>query len=508
MRSSLTAMIASLLDRHAHSLDALASGIHEEMHRAIPAERVAIGFLHPDGGTVITGPVRSARPCQLDTGYRASLSPSLVRLLQTRVPRVLNDLPAYVATHKSPPTRLLVEEGWRSSLTLPLLSGDSAVGFLWLCSRKTNAYTREHADAIRLFNSPIAALLAKARLAGRVAVQTNLSARLQDENLRLRELVRVSDDLPEIIGESPVWRKTLQRLRTVAATDSTVLIRGETGTGKELIARALHKLSPRNPKPFVAVNCGVFSAELIASELFGHERGAFTGAVTRKLGRVELAQGGTLFLDEVGELPLETQAKLLRFLQEREFERVGGTSVHRADVRVIAATHRDLEAARRDGKFRDDLFFRLNVFPIHVPPLRERKEDIEPLLRVFVQKVSQKLGKQIVEIDAHSMQQCLYYHWPGNVRELENLVERSAILCEGPVLSIDPLIELDAGQSPAAALTMFSVVRAHLLKVLRMTNGRVYGERGAAKILGLKPSTLQAKIKKHGIRAEDIRGRV
>ena len=305
--------------------------------------------------------------------------------------------------------------------------------------------------------------------------------------------------LVEGVGTSPGWMKVLHEAALVAPTETTVLVCGETGTGKELVARAIHRGSARRDGPFVAVNCGMLSGELIASELFGHERGAFTGALQQRLGRVERASGGTLFLDEIGDLPVEMQVRLLRFLQEREFERVGGTQTIRADLRVVAATNRELDRLRAEGRFRDDLYFRLNVFPILVPPLRERREDIAPLLNVFVDRFSRKVGKRFSTVDRQSILRCEEYPWPGNVRELENLVERSVILCPEPVFFLNPFAQAESAAPGAAQTTLQALVRAHILRALKLCGGRIYGEDGAARLLGLKPSTLQSKLKRLGI---------
>jgi formate hydrogenlyase transcriptional activator len=281
--------------------------------------------------------------------------------------------------------------------------------------------------------------------------------------------------------------------------DATVLLRGETGTGKEVAARAIHRLSPRRDRPFVAVNCGTLAGELVASDLFGHERGAFTGALERRPGSVERAGGGTLFLDEIGDLAGEIQVRLLRFLQERRFERVGGTETLEADVRVVAATNRDLERLRAEGRFRDDLYYRLNVFPIRLPPLRERREDVEPLLEHFVALHARKAGKRFGHIDRQSLRRCQEYPWPGNVRELENLVERAVILCPEPVFTLNPFAQAEASAPGSAQTSLHAVVRAHIVRVLKLCNGRIYGEEGAARLLGLRPSTLQSKLKRLGI---------
>jgi len=283
----------------------------------------------------------------------------------------------------------------------------------------------------------------------------------------------------------------------VAPTDSTVLVTGETGTGKELIARAIHVRSRRKDAPLVKVNCATIPANLIESDLFGHERGAFTGAVARKIGRFELADGGTLFLDEIGELPLDLQPKLLRALQEGEIERVGSTRTFKVDVRIVAATNRDLEAACRDGRFRPDLFYRLNVFPIHLPPLRERKEDIPALVTHFIRKHGPKLGRRIERVPERVMAMLAVHPWPGNVRELEHAVERSMIVSNGTELAAaEWLRRADAAPAPTGTATLEDVERAHILAVLESTGWRVSGPRGAAELLALKPTTLESRMKK------------
>ncbi len=318
----------------------------------------------------------------------------------------------------------------------------------------------------------------------------------QRENLALREEINTVAMFEEIVGTSPRLRSVLARVAKVARTDSTVLITGETGTGKELIARAIHKRSQRAGRPFVSVNCAAIPRDLIASELFGHEKGAFTGALQRRLGRFELAEGGTLFLDEIGELPAETQIALLRVLQEREFQRVGGNQTIRADVRVIAATHRDLPSAIEAGTFRSDLFYRINVFPLEVPPLRERKEDIRLLAEYFIDRYSSKAGKTIKRIGMNSLEQLQSYPWPGNIRELQNVVERSVILCETEDFSVDENWLLHQTQSSRSlSHEVVSQEREMIESALEECKGRISGPSGAATKLGLPASTLDSKIR-------------
>jgi formate hydrogenlyase transcriptional activator len=296
----------------------------------------------------------------------------------------------------------------------------------------------------------------------------------------------------------------LQQIEQVAETDATVLILGESGTGKELIARAIHNISNRRRKPLVKINCAALPANLIESELFGHERGAFTGAMEKKLGRFELADGGTIFLDEIGELPVELQAKLLRVLQEGEFERLGNPKTIKVDVRVIAATNRNLEQAIEKREFREDLFYRLNVFPIHCPPLRERKEDIPFLVKHFCQKHESKIGKKVMTIPSKVMDAFTAYDWPGNVRELENIIERALILSKNGTIEYGDWMPMakTVESSKNKLLKLDDVEREHIIEVLKQTNWRVSGEKGAAKILGLNPTTLEARMKKLGIKRE------
>jgi len=318
----------------------------------------------------------------------------------------------------------------------------------------------------------------------------------------LSEEIRSDHNFDEMVGRSAGLKRLLKQVELVAGTDSTVLIHGETGTGKELVARAIHNRSARSEQPLVKLNCAALPRELIESELFGHERGAFTGATQQRKGRFELADQGSIFLDEVGELPLEAQAKLLRVLQEQEFERVGGSHSIRVDVRVIAATNRDLAEQVREGGFRSDLFYRLNVFPLRVPPLRERKDDIPLLVRHRLEKLGPRLGRDFDGISEESLARLMDYAWPGNVRELENVIERAAILSPGPVVEVEPLGA--GGEAPPAgagdgASTLEEVERNHILRVLESTGGVIAGSRGAAAILGLKPSTLRSRMEKLGV---------
>jgi formate hydrogenlyase transcriptional activator len=352
-------------------------------------------------------------------------------------------------------------------------------------------------------------------------VQT-LKSRLQQENRYLQQEIAEAANLGEIIGSSPSLRAALHQVAVVAPTDTTVLIHGETGTGKELIARALHQGSPRRERPMIKLNCSAISAGLVESELFGHIKGAFTGATDRRVGRFELADGGTLFLDEVSELPLDTQAKLLRVLQEQEFEPVGSSKTLKVDVRVVAATNRDLAADSRAGRFRADLFYRLNVFPIELPPLRERRDDIETLAGHFMRRMARKLGKPLDSIDPETLCGLKAYSWPGNIRDLQNTIERAAVLAPGPILRVDwNLGHSEAattsptgaaglaknGASPeqpaAEPQSMQAIERGHIVAVLKKTHGVIEGPHGAARLLNMNASTTRFRMKKLGITRAD-----
>ena len=327
-----------------------------------------------------------------------------------------------------------------------------------------------------------------------------LKNQLEAETAYLQEEIRQEHDFESIIGNSPVIQHVLFKVEQVADTDTTALVLGETGTGKELVSRAIHNRSSRQKHPLVKVNCAAMPANLIESELFGHEAGAFTGAQTRQIGRFEVADGSSIFLDEIGELPLELQTKMLQVLQDGEFERLGSSRTIKVNVRVIAATNRDLEAEVRKGRFREDLFYRLNVFPITVPPLRERIEDISLLAEFFMEKVSKRLGKSIELIPASVMNMLRNYPWPGNVRELENVIERAVISSSGPKLRLAEELKPLRQDFPPPLKTMEAVEFDHILRVLELANWKVSGKNGAAEILGLKRGTLRARMQRLGIR--------
>ncbi len=338
--------------------------------------------------------------------------------------------------------------------------------------------------------------------------------RLQQENAYLKEAIAEEGGFTGIVGASPALRAVLRKVEQVAPVETTVLLTGETGTGKELVARALHQGSPRRDRPLIKVNCGAIPQGLVESELFGHEKGAFTGALQRRIGRFELADQGTLFMDEVGELPLEVQVKLLRVLQEREFERVGSSRAQQADVRLIAGTNRDLEREVAEHRYRADLYYRLNVFPIRVPPLRERASDIPLLVQHFLGQFQRKLAKPLRAVTPESLERLERYTWPGNIRELQNVLERACVLSPGPVVEIleglGPVNPADAAAAcpqapearPTGIMTLEEAERRHIRRALVATGGRLYGSDGAAALLGLNPSTLRSRMKKLGIAKE------
>ncbi len=392
--------------------------------------------------------------------------------------------------------RLLLAEGVRSVCCVPLVTRNRVLGALNVASLRDAAFTQEDADLLSQVSAQIAIAVENALAFKEIA---ELKNKLAEEKLYLEDEIRTEFNFEEIVGDSAVLKLILRQVETVAPTDSTVLIQGETGTGKELVARAIHNLSNRRERTFVKVNCAAIPTGLLESELFGHERGAFTGAIAQKIGRFELGHGGTLFLDEVGDIPLELQPKLLRVLQEQEFERLGSTRTIRVDVRVVAATNRDLTRMVAEREFRSDLYYRLNVFPLLMPPLRDRREDIPQLVRYLAQKYARRMNKRIESIPAETLDALTRYHWPGNVRELENLIERAVILSAGPALRV-PLAELKPPEAATEGLvTLEAAERQHILRALEETNWVLGGPRGAATRLGMKRTTLQSRMSKLGI---------
>jgi formate hydrogenlyase transcriptional activator len=495
---------------------ALLHSISETLHRVISFDRCAITIYQPERDTfrflAVEGDLRS-------NYFRAGLEDSRSEtcagwVFDHQQPLVRRDLEK---EGRYANERRLVAEGIQSLCALPLVFQGKCIGTLGLISRERDRYSEE--DAVFLQEVANQVVLAIQNMQSYQEIDS-LKARLEKENVYLREELRTEHNFEEIVGNSPAVLRALGAVDQVAPTDATVLIYGETGTGKELVARAIHNRSPRNGRALVNVNCSAISAGLVESELFGHMKGAFTGALERRIGRFELAHGGTIFLDEIGELSLETQVKLLRVLQEHEFEPVGSSHPVRVDVRVIAATNRNLREAMQAGLFRSDLFYRLNVFPIELPPLRERRSDIPQLVAFCVSRFSKRLGKKIEGVSRESMEKLMNYPWPGNIRELQNVIERAVILSVDPTLRLDrdlmPVAastegietpETDASEqrqedlkSPNPLPTLEEVDRNHILTALQHAGGVVDGPKGAARILNLHPNTLRHRMGKLGIK--------
>ena len=422
--------------------------------------------------------------------------------------------PDLAAERTYPGEDVLFHEGFRSLIVVPLIVRGKSIGTLNLGSQRPMEYGEPEAELLQEVANQLALAIENMREYEEIG---RLKAQLERENIYLREEILGEHNFEEIVGSSTALTVVLQTVDRVAPTDTTVLILGETGTGKELVARAIHSRSARHKHPLVKVNCGAIAAGLIESELFGHVKGAFTGALERRTGRFELADRGTLFLDEVGELPLEMQVKLLRVLQEQEFEPVGSSRTVKVDVRVIAATNRNLEDEVAAGRFRADLYYRLNVLPIHVPPLRERQADISQLVMFFIQRHAKRIGRTVEGVSRESMDRLTRYRWPGNVRELENVIERALVLsrcsvldvgrdflpaqpAETPAPAMTQVVPMPAEPAiPAATGTLEDIERAHIAATLERTGWVIEGPRGAARILDMHPNTLRSRMKKLGL---------
>jgi len=406
------------------------------------------------------------------------------------------------------------EDGIRSFVIVPIVARDRCLGTLAVASLEIGKYTDTHVKVLQDAANQVALAIENMLAYEEIAA---LKARLERENAYLQEEIHRTHNFAHMVGSSAALLNVIADAEKVAPTGSTVLIHGETGTGKELIARAIHDHSLRRARPLVKVNCTAISAGLVESEFFGHVKGAFTGALERRIGRFRLADGGTIFLDEVGELPLDTQVKLLRVLQEREFEPVGSNETVRVDVRVIAATNRDLAAAVEAGRFRADLFYRLNVFPLRIPPLRERRDDIPQLVMFFLARFAKAFGKRVERIAPATLEALVRYAWPGNVRELENVIERGVVLSSGPVLELDSALFVHTGARAPVSLpavvpseadvpshglerTLADVERTHIVAALEQSQGVIEGPRGAARLLKIHPNTLRSRMEKLGIR--------
>ena len=456
--------------------------------------------LRNDAGGLDVYALHSTGPTQLDA-LREPFDPAGMpaeAVLATGKPVV-----AYhteIDQYPNPNFRRFVALGFKSICSVPLIARNRVIGTLALNRLTDEVWTGGDVEFLMQVASQIAITVSNSLAYGELA---EMKDRIAREKLYLEDEICLDQNIGNMVGEGPAFQGILRGIQTVAPTDSTVLITGETGTGKELVARAIHELSGRRACSFVKVNCAAIPATLLESELFGHEKGSFTGAVAQKIGRFELAHRGTLFLDEIGEMPLELQPKLLRAIQDQEFERVGGSRTIRTDARLVAATNRDLKAMVEDNKFRADLYYRLHVFPLHVPPLRERREDVPLLTRYFVQKHAHRMGRKIDTIPTSVLEALTTYDWPGNIRELQNVLERSVILTNGSALQV-PMHEL-IGKAAPAALCVTSqagpqcIERARILKALEEARGQVGGPDGAAARLGLKRTTLQSRMRKLNI---------
>jgi formate hydrogenlyase transcriptional activator len=495
---------------------ALLHSISEALHPVFPFDRCAITLYQPERDSfrflAVEGELHSD---YFQTGLELKSDETcgswVFEHLRPLVRRDLEKEQEYLNE------RRLAAEGIHSMCVVPLVLQGECIGLLSLVSQQRDQYSDEDAAFLQEVANQIALAIQNMQSFQEI---DNLKARLEKENVYLREELRTEHNFEEIVGNSPVLLRALHAVDQVAPTDSTVLIYGETGTGKELVARAIHSRSARNGRALVNVNCSAISAGLVESELFGHMKGAFTGALDRRIGRFELAHGGTIFLDEIGELSLETQVKLLRVLQEHEFEPVGSSRSLRVDVRVIAATNRNLPEAVQAGRFRSDLFYRLNVFPIELPPLRERRSDIPQLVAFCISRFSKRSGKKIHGVSQESMENLMDYPWPGNIRELQNIIERAVVLSVGPTLRLGrdlmPVAastkskeapEMDASahrhadlESPKPLPTLDEVDRNHILAALQHAGGIVDGPKGAARILNLHPNTLRHRMDKLGIK--------
>jgi formate hydrogenlyase transcriptional activator len=474
------------------------------LRRCCSADVAALSVFDPEAGVlrhhVCDAPDDFCAASDVEVPTESTLGGSAAgHVFTTGKPRVfsISELDAFAES------AFIRSRGIRSVCVVPLATAHGIIGTLNLGAFSEDAFSSDQFPLLTRVAGQIGIALRNAFSYERIE---ELNAQLAREKLYLEDEIRSDYQFEEIIGRSKALTRVLREIQTVAPTDSTVLISGETGSGKELVARAIHQLSTRINHAFVKLNCAAIPTGLLESELFGHEKGAFTGAINQRIGRFELANRGTVFLDEVGEIPLELQPKLLRVLQEREFERLGSTRTLRTDARLIAATNRDLAALAEEQKFRQDLFYRLNVFPITVPPLRDRREDIPMLVRHFAQQFARRMKKNVETIPSETMEVLTRYEWPGNIRELQNLIERAVILSTGPTLDV-PVDALNPRRSTAVAgakgergaETLEDADRRHIIAALERTNWVLAGPNGAAARLGVKRSTLQFRMRKLGI---------
>ena len=488
----------------------LFSAIARAIARVVPFDRTAI-FLHePQRDVLRLFLLESSLPSSyFSVGFEVPASESHVGwVFQNHRPLVRHDL---ARDRENQAEEQAYADGVRSFAIVPMAVRGRVIGILAVASTAPTRYDDADVAFLQEVANQVGLAVENMLAFEEIAL---LKGRLERENAYLKEEIHHEHNFVEMVGSSPALLAALAKVDKVASTDATVLISGETGTGKELVARAVHYRSRRRERPLVKVNCSAISAGLVESELFGHVKGAFTGALERRVGRFELADGGTIFLDEIGELPLETQVKLLRVLQEQEFEPVGSSTTKHVDVRVIAATNRRLSQAVAEGRFRADLFYRLNVFPVEVPPLRERLADVPQLAAFFLTRYARKFGKPVESISESAMRRLISYAWPGNVRELQNIIERAVILAVGPILDVDPELTptAPAPDDPSATpgdrprrdegLTemLEAVERAHILAALQQSSGIIDGTRGAARLLKMHPNTLRSRMEKLGIK--------
>jgi len=481
----------------------LIPAISESIHHVSPYDYATLDVSLPEQAQINSYPLHEFTLTKgivsAETRLSLSESPSSVTL-QSGELRLL-DLEQLQALD-SPLARQMTGAGIQKLCCIPLLTTEQTLGCLTIGSADSSGFTAYELDVLRQFGAPIAVALENARAYREIA---DLKDKLAKEKIYLEDEIRSELNFEEIVGESPNLKGVLEQVGIVAPSDASVLILGETGTGKELVARAIHNMSARRDASFIKVNCAAIPSGLLESELFGHERGAFTGAIIQKVGRMELSDKGTLFLDEVGDIPLELQPKLLRALQDQEFERLGSTRTIKVNARIIAATNKNLALCVAQREFRSDLFYRLSVFPVTMPPLRERRKDIPLLVRYFVQRFARRMNKRIETISTETMGILSSWDWPGNVRELENFIERSVILSRGNVLTV-PVSELKPYYETTANrrdTSLEAAEREHILRILRESSGVIAGTRGAAARLGLKRTTLQSKMQKLGISRRD-----
>jgi formate hydrogenlyase transcriptional activator len=486
------------------ALDELFSTISEQLSKVIRHDYAVMTLCNRTGGLDVHALHFPGRQLSQEDRkvYEIEGMPA-AEVLATGKPVIMRA--ADIDRYRSPEFRRFIDLGFKSGCSVPLITRNRTIGTLAVGRMTDEDWTAEDIDFLVQVASQVA-MAVENSLAYREL--SEVKERLATEKLYLEDEIRLDHNIGNILGEAPAFQAVVRNIQTVAPTDSTVLITGETGTGKELVARAIHELSRRKKGSFVIVNCAAIPASLLESELFGHEKGSFTGAVAQKIGRFELAHQGTLFLDEIGEMPLELQPKLLRAIQDQEFERVGGSRTIHTDVRFVAATNRDLKAMVEGNKFRADLYYRLHVFPLDVPPLRERREDIPSLTRYFVQKHAKRMGRNIDTIPGSVFDALTNYDWPGNIRELQNVIERSVILSSGPELRVH-LSEFP-GSSAAVGLRApvshapdsAAAERERILEALKEAKGQIGGPTGAAVRLGLKRTTLQSRMRKYNIARE------